>query len=315
MPVLAALARHGRLVLIAGLLAGILSPDLALMLRPAIAPMIVALLFLAVLRLGPQGLKEGMKGLNRAAMLAIAFQLVMPLCAAGIFSMFGVLAHPLASGTVLVLAGAPITGSPNITLMTGGDPAPALRQLVIGTVMLPLTVLPVFLVMPAFGSSLAVGRAALELLALILLAGGVAIALRKTGLVSGSARSYLAMDGLAALLLGLVVIGLMSAIGPALLADRPAFFAALAVAFALNISIQLITSRLVARANPKAAPAIGIGAGNRNSALFLSVLPLATADELLLFIGCFQIPMYLTPLLLAGWYRRQASRSVDPPHP
>ncbi len=299
-------------MLIAGLLAGILSPELALLLRPAIAPMIVLLLFLAVLRLGPDGLREGLKGLNRAAGLALAFQLAMPLFAAGIFWTFGVLSHPLASGTVLVLAGSPITGSPNITLMAGGDPAPALRQLVIGTAMLPLTVLPVFLVMPAFGSSLAVGRAALELLALIVLAGGAAVALRKSGIVSGSDRSVVVMDGLAALLLGLVVIGLMSAIGPALLADRPAFFAALAVVFALNMSIQLTSSWLVARKNPKAAPAIGIAAGNRNSALFLSVLPAATVDELLLFIGCFQIPMYLTPLLLAGWYRRQASRTTDP---
>jgi arsenite transporter len=108
------------------------------------------------------------------------------------------------------------------------------------------------------------------------------------------------------LLLGLVVIGLMSAIGPAILGERGAFFAALAVVFLLNMPIQLIASGIVARSNPPAAPAVGITAGNRNAALFLSVLPQATADELLLFIGCFQIPMYLTPFVLARWYRRLA---------
>lgn len=306
MPVLAFLARNGRLVLVAGLVAGFASPALTAALRPAIAPLIVGLLFLAVLRLGPEGLRAGMRGLHRAAGLALLLQLALPLAAAGLFSALGVLAHPLATGTVLVLAAAPITGGPNITLMAGGDPAPALRQLVIGTALLPLTVVPVFMVMPAFGSPQAVVRAALELLALIALAGGAAVALRRSGLVTASERSYLAMDGLAALLLGLVVIGLMSAVGPALAGDRPAFLAALAAAFALNIPIQLVASAIAARRQPSAAPALGVIAGNRNVGLFLSVLPAATIDELLLFIGCFQIPMYLTPLLLAGWFRRLA---------
>jgi ACR3 family arsenite transporter len=306
MALFAFLARNGRLLLVAGLVAGAVLPDLALALRPAIAPLIVTLLFLAVLRLGPGGLAAGIGGLHRAAGLAVLLQLVLPLGAAGIFALAGVLAHPLAMGVVLVLAAAPITGSPNITLMAGGDPAPALRQLVIGTALLPLTVVPVFLVMPAFGSPVAVARAALELLALISAAGGVALALRHFRVVSGSARSFLVMDGVAALLLGLVVIGLMSAIGPAILGERGSFFAALAVVFLLNMPIQLIASSIVARSNPSAAPAVGITAGNRNAALFLSVLPQATADELLLFIGCFQIPMYLTPFVLARWYRRLA---------
>ncbi len=309
MPIFALLARHGRLLLVAGLVIGAVLPDLAVALRPGIAPMIVALLFLAVLRLGPDGIRAGLKGVHRAAGLALVLQVVLPLTAALVFWLTGVLGSTIAMGIVLVLAAAPITGSPNITLMAGGDPAPALRQLVIGTALLPLTVLPVFLVMPAFGSPLAVARAALELLVLITLAGGVAYALRRFGVVSGSERSVLAMDGLAALLLGLVVIGLMSAIGPAVIGERGAFFAALAAVFLLNFPIQLIASAIAARKDPAAAPAMGITAGNRNAALFLSVLPEATADELLLFIGCFQIPMYLTPFLLAGWYRRLARRA------
>lgn len=312
MPVFTFLARNGRMMLVVGLVAGILLPDLALALRPTIAPMIVTLLFIAVLRLGPDGIRSGMKGIHRAAGLALLFQIGLPLAAAAIFAALGVLAHPLATGAVLALAAAPITGSPNITLMAGGDPAPALRQLVVGTALLPLTVLPVFFVMPAFGSPLAVGRAALELLLLITVAGGVAVLLRRSNIVPGTRASFNVMDGLAALLLGLVVIGLMSAVGPALIGNSWAFIAALAAAFALNMPLQLVASKAAARFQPSAAPAIGIVAGNRNIALFLSVLPQATADELLLFIGCFQIPMYLTPFVLARWYKK-ISRSPGSP--
>lgn len=297
------LSRHGKLVLIAGLVAGAGLPDLAQALRPAIAPMIVSLLFLAVLRLGPEGLKAGMKGMHRAAGLALVLQLALPVSAALGFAALGWLAHPLAMGVILVLAAAPITGSPNITLMAGGDPAPALRQLVIGTALLPLTVIPVFWLMPAFGSPVAVARAALELLVLIALAGGAALALRHWRIVPGSQNAYDAMDGLAALLLGLVVIGLMSAIGPAILNDRRDLLLAMAAVFALNIPLQMVTSLAARRTDPPAAPALGVVAGNRNVALFLSVLPAQTAEELLLFIGCFQVPMYVTPFLLARWYR------------
>lgn len=309
MSVLAFLARNGRLLLVAGLIAGILLPGLAAVLRPLIAPMILGLLFLAVLRLGPEGLAAGLKGLHRAIGLTLVLQLVLPLAAAALFAAAGVLAHPLATGAVLALAAAPITGSPNLALMVGGNPAPALRQLVIGTALLPLTVLPVFVVMPAFGSPLAVGRAALQLLALIAVVGGAALALRHFKIVQRSEPAFVTMDALAALLMGLVVIGLMSAIGPALLDNPLALGAALMAAFALNVPLQLAASTMMARRDPDAAPAVGIVAGNRNLALFLSVLPPSTADDLLLFIGCFQIPMYLTPFLLAGWYRLKAKQA------
>lgn len=309
MAVLEWIARNGRLMLIAGLVAGIALPELARVLRPWIAPMIVALLFLAVLRLGPQGLVAGFRGIHRAIGLALFFQLALPLGAAGIFAATGVLAHPLAMGVVLVLAAAPITGSPNITAMTGGDPAPSLRQLVLGTAILPLTVVPVFLVMPAFGHALDVARAAGFLLFLIAIAGGIAILLRLTGLVRGTSGAIVAMDGIAALLLGLVVIGMMSAIGPAFTANPIGLGAALFVVFALNTVLQLVASAAAGKRNPAAAPAIGIAAGNRNVALFLSVLPAQTADQLLLFIGCYQIPMYLTPILFTRWYKRFTGKS------
>lgn len=297
------LSRHGKLVLIAGLVAGAGLPDLAQALRPFIAPMIVSLLFLAVLRLGPEGLRAGMSGMHRAAGLALVLQLALPVSAAIAFAALGILAHPLAMGVILVLAAAPITGSPNITLMAGGDPAPALRQLVVGTAMLPLTVIPVFWLMPAFGSPVAVARAALELLGLIALAGGAALALRHFRIVPGTQDAYDAMDGLAALLLGLVVIGLMSAIGPALVDDRWALAVTMLVVFALNVPLQMATSLAASCTDPRASPGFGVVAGNRNIALFLSVLPAQTADQLLLFIGCFQVPMYVTPFLLAHWYR------------
>lgn len=304
MPVASLLARHARLVLVAGLVIGILAPGLAELLRPAVGPTVILLLFIAVLRMGPQGVSAGLRGLPGAIGRTLVFQLALPVAVAALFAAAGALAHPIAMGCVLALAAPPITGSANITLMVGGEPGAALRQLVVGTVLLPLTIVPVFLIVPAFGSPQAVMRSAVELLALIALAGAAALALRHFRLVRGTPGALLVMDAAAAFLLGAVVVGLMSAIGPAVL-DRLSIFAAtLGAAFIVGFAPQLVASLLASRSDPGAATAIGITAGNRNMALFLSVLPAATVDDVLLFVGCFQIPMYLTPFILARWYGR-----------
>lgn len=298
------LARNARIVLVAGLVVGILAPRLAELLRPAVGPTVVLLLFIAILRMGPQGVSAGLRGLPHAVGRTLVLQLALPTALAGLLATAGVLSHPIAMGSVLALAAPPITGSANITLMVGGNPSPALRQLVVGTLLLPLTIVPVFLMVPAFGSPQAVMRSALELLALIALAGAAALALRHFRLVPGTPRALLVLDAVAAVLLGAVVVGLMSAIGPALL-ERPHIFAVtLGLAFIVGFTPQLAASALASRGDPDAATAIGITAGNRNMALFLSVLPAATVDDVLLFVGCFQIPMYLTPFLLARWYGR-----------
>ena len=48
---------------------------------------------------------------------------------------------------------------------------------------------------------------------------------------------------------------------------------------------------------------IGIVAGNRNIALFLIALPIMQSEQLLIFLGCYQIPMYLTPIIMRSVYR------------
>ena len=304
--VLSLCARHGRWLLVGGLVAGIALPALAEAMRPLIAPMVVFLLFLAVLRLGTEGVRAGLSGVRGAGLSVLGLQLVLPLGAVAVFGGLGWLGHPLALGVVLMLAAAPITGSPNLAILAGAAPAPALRQLVLGTALLPLTALPVFWFIPAFGSPGAVVWAVLKLLALIALAGGLALGLRAWGLVRGDARAHAAMDGLAALTLGVVVIALMSAVGPALTGGG-GFWSTLAVVMGANLALQIGVSRLARPASAVAAPAMGITAGNRNVALFLGVLPEPAVEMLLLFIGCYQIPMYLTPLLLTGYYRRLAA--------
>lgn len=302
---LAAAARHGRLVLVLGLAAGIALPGLAHAMRPWIGEMVAGLLFLAALRVGPRQAVGALGDLGVSAGLAMLFQLALPLAAILLFAMLGLTGAALATFFVLMLAAAPVTGSPNLAIMTGNDPAPALRQVVVGTALLPFTVLPVFWLTPAFGEAGAVLAAAGRLMLLIVLATGLAFLLRAVWLKHPSEKAVLSIDGLSAIAMAVVVVGLMSAVGPAIRGTPLTFAGVLALVCAVNFALQIVAAGVARLAGiERRAAAVGIVAGNRNVALFLTVLPQETVDPILLLIGCYQIPMYLTPAVLGRFYRR-----------
>lgn len=302
---LAAAARQGRLVLVLGLAVGIALPGLADAMRPWIGEMVAGLLFLAALRVGPRQAVGALGDLGASIGLAALFQVVLPLAAILLFAVLGMTGAALATFFVLMLAAAPVTGSPNLAIMTGNDPAPALRQIVVSTALLPLTVLPVFWLSPAFGEARAVLTAAGGLMALIVAATGIAFLLRALWLRNPSERTVQSIDGASAIAMAVVVIGLMSAVGPAIRETPFTFAGVLALVCAVNFLLQIVAATLARRARlARRAAAIGIVAGNRNVALFLTVLPQEIIDPILLFIGCYQIPMYLTPAVLGRFYRR-----------
>lgn len=301
---LALAARHARLVLILGLVAGAAFPGLAVAMRPWIGEMVAGLLFLAALRVGPRETIGALGDIGASLALAGVLQVGMPLAAIAIFAVFGLSGSAIATFFVLLFAAAPVTGSPHFAAMTGNDPAPALRQLVLGTALLPLTVVPVFWLTPAFGDPRHVLTAAGGLMLLIGLAAGVAFLIRATALSEPSADTIRSIDGVSAVAMAIVVIGLMSAVGPALRETPLDFLAILGLVCLVNFVIQAAVASIARLAGWHAwSAALGVVAANRNVALFLTVLPQQTVDPILLYIGCYQIPMYLTPAVMGRFYR------------
>ncbi len=305
MATLTAAARYGRLLLVAGLVAGITLPGLSVAMRDWLQELVALLMFVAALRIRPRQAFSALADLGSAGALTLIYQLALPLAAIGAFHAAGIAGTPMATALILMAAASPISGSPNLTILSGGNPAPALRLLVVATALLPLTVIPVFLLTPSLGSPAVVLAAAVRLLALIITATGGAFLLRHHFLPDPSPRTATAIDGLSAIAMAIVVIGLMSEAGPTLL-QRPGSFAVwLAIAFAANFGLQILARLLLARTALKGdMTAYSIIAGNRNIALFLVALPREITDPILLFIGCYQIPMYLTPLLMARFHAR-----------
>ncbi len=297
------LAGHARALLIAGLVAGVALPGLALAMKPWLPELVAGLLFIAALRIGPRQALGAVRDLPATLGFTLLHQLLMPVAAILLLAAGGWMHSPVAVALVLMLSASPISGGPNLTIMTGNDPAPALRLLILGTALLPLTVLAPLWLLPELGSADQVFAAAGRLLGVIAIATGAAFLVRGLLLPRPEPRTVQALDGASALGMAVIVIGLMSAVGAAITGEPLRFLYWLAVAGIANLGLQAVMA-LALRKTPmtRDRAAYAIVAGNRNIALFLIALPPETTDPLLLFIGCYQIPMYLTPILMRRLY-------------
>ena len=79
----------------------------------------------------------------------------------------------------------------------------------------------------------------------------------------------------------------------------------LVIAFAVNFGLQIAFYLLLrSRVSPDHAFAVSLIAGNRNVSLFLVGLAPAVVAPILVFVACYQIPMFLTPLVMRRLYRQ-----------
>jgi arsenite transporter len=302
---LQAIARQGRFVLIAGLLIGILVPALANALRPYIPQAAALMLFVSALRIGLRQAVGDVRQMRVSLVAILAYQIGIPLLLTVVFKLAG-LQGAIVSALILITSAPTISGGPSLVALTGHDPSPALRVLIGGTALLPLTILPVFALWPEFGSKEAVLFASLRLVFMIGGAAAASFAIRALFLKNPTPSSIAAIDGLAALTMALVVIGLMAGFGQTLLTQPGLIAVMLAVAFGLNFGLQVVVFGLfrLFGIEGNAEVAYAITSGNRNVMLFIAALPPSVTTPILLFVACYQIPMYLTPLLLARLYRR-----------
>ena len=283
----------------AGLLAGLTLPGLAAVLKPWLPHLVAFLLFLSAVRIGPARALGSLGEARETLSVALIYQLALPLLALGIVFALGLSTFTMALVLILVLAAPPVTGSPNFTALMGHDPAPPMRVLILGTALFPLTVLPVLWALPGLGDASAVLTAALRLIAVIGLAVALGFAANRFVRPEDSLDRLRAVDGASAITLGVVVVGLMSALGPALKTEPQTVVIWLAFAITLNFGLQVLAWKATGVAG------YAIQAGNRNIALFLVALPPEVTDPILIFIGCYQIPMYMTPIVMGRLYFRK----------
>jgi len=288
---------------VTSLMVGLVSGTLASLIKPHINILIAALLFNACLRVGPKQVLGAMHDLKVSLFFVLLLQVLIPIVLA-VAAMVAGFSGPLVFALVLLTAAPSLSGSPHLVILMGFEPSAALRQLVVGTALLPLTIIPILLLMPEFGNLYEIAQASLKLLLVIAVAAAIAFTIRLTIFKEPDKVAIEQIDGASTILLAVVVVGLMAAIGEEFQINPANVFITLGVAIVANFGLQIVTALTLVRSRySDFTVPIGIISGNRNIALFLTALPLATTEPLLLFIACYQIPMYLTPIVMRPFYQ------------
>ncbi|MCK8464474.1 hypothetical protein MUY35_11490 [Aliiroseovarius sp. S1339] len=299
------IARYGRFVLVGGLGAGLVLPGVALALRPWLSELVLLLLFLTAFRVGLPAALEGLNQTRNTLGVVLAYQLALPLLCIAVFAGFGLAQSPVAIALTLMLSAPSVTASPNMAVLLGHSPEPGFRLLILGTLILPLTIIPIFWVSPALGSLPEAIHAALRLGLSICATIALAFILRAVLRPDMHRSEIHALDGLTSLALAVIVVGLMSAVAPALLTAPRTLAKWLVVALVANLGIQTLAYLGLRRiGDARTAAPMALVAGNRNVALFLVASTATQTDEFLLFLGCYQFPMYLTPILMRRLFGR-----------
>ena len=298
------ISENGRLALVAGLVAGLLLPGVAHAMQPWLPQMVAALLTITALRIGHRAVIGAVSDLQRGVASVLVLQLLLPLVLLGGCWLAGIAGSPVALAMVLATSAPAIAGAANLALLLRQDAGRMMQIFVLGTALFPLTVLPLLILMPQLGDPATIAMTTLRLLGVITLATGLGFVLRATVFPNPDAGQIKALDGLSVFAFSAIVVGLMAALNPALRSEPGSVLLWAVLAFAVSYGAQ-ITAHVMLRRSPLAADAgpLAIGAGNRNIAIFLVALPEQLLAPLMVFIGCWQLPMYLTPVLLRWLYR------------
>ncbi|AEI92068.1 hypothetical protein [Roseobacter litoralis] len=300
------ISENGRLTLIAGLIAGLTLPGLAAALQPWLPQMVAALLTITALRIGHRAASGALGDLRWGIASVLVLQFLLPLCLFALCWSIGIAGTPVALAVMLATAAPAISGAPNLALMLGQNAGRMMQILVLGTALFPITVLPLLWLTPQFGDPQLVLRAALSLLGVIIAATCLGFGLRAVVFPAPTKGQIKALDGLSVLAFSAIVVGLMAALNPALRNNVQDVAIWAILAFSISYGAQIIVYLFLRRSRLKdVAGPLAIGAGNRNIALFLVALPEQVMAPLMVFIGCWQLPMYLTPMLLRWLYKAE----------
>ncbi|MBW8267888.1 hypothetical protein [Caldovatus aquaticus] len=296
-------AWRGSVLLALSVALGLALPPLAAAARALVTPVVVTLLTLVLLRVDFGRLGALLRRPLLIAALLAWMMLAAPVLAHGLVRLAG-LDGPLGAGVVVVAAGCAITSAPAFARLVGLDAEIALVLVVLSTLLVPFTAPPLALGLLGLDLAIPVGALMLRLALVVGLPLLASLALRRLAGPERLARWGAAVDGAAVLTVCVFGVAVMDGVQARLLADPLWVAGGLALAFVANFGLNLATALAFAPAGRHLALSAGLVAGNRNSALYLAVLPATTEPGIALFLALFQVPLFLNPFLLRPVYAR-----------
>lgn len=289
-------------------------PPLAALFRDFVTPTVAGLMTLVLLRVD---LAQVLGYLRRPALvgaLTAWLLLVMPVIAYGIATACG-MDGPLGAALVISATGCAATSSPAFARLVGLDGEISLVVALVTTLLVPFTAPPITLGLMGIELPISLAGLMARLGLVVGLPLLISIAIRRMVAEPTLRRFGPAVDGAVVWLVVLYGFGVMDGMLARLLAEPAWVMGGLALAFAGNLGMNLLTAIAFLPAGRRLALAGGLLAGNRNMALYLAVLPTATDERILLFFALAQFPLFLSPFLLRPVYARLRPDQAAQPTP
>ena len=303
---LEALGQRGTAILAAGIVVGLILPDLAAFMRPALAPAVFGLLALAMTRVRMTEIRKHAAQRARLGLSLLWIGVLMPVLVGIVVVAVGVeqLGIGLALGIILLSSAPPIFSSPAISYLLGLDGALALAIMLITTTLTPI-IAPLAVEL-FIGPDLPLSPLVLFRNLAILVGGSYALAFVARRML-GEQRINSAQglfDGMNVILMVIFAIALMDGISAQFLANPLRFLMFVAIVSGLVAVMMAISTVVFWRTGAQFATSVGYLTGFRNMALAVGALGSAVPPDTWTIFAVNQFPIYLGPALLTPVCRR-----------
>ncbi len=300
---LAFLGGHATWVLFAGVFIGLALPGLASVARPLLAPAVVTILCVTLLRIDWRQMREYTRRPLLASGLTLWLMVISPIVT-WLILMLLPLPQSLETAIVLMAAAPPILASAAIALLLGLDGALAIVAGLVATMLTPITLPPLALALLGLELDIGVLEFMARLAIIIGLAFGAALVTRRLLGPARIAELATPLDGIMVIVLLLFAVAIMDGV-TATLIERPGTVALwFAASFVANPALQIFGIAAFAWLGRRGALTAGLITGNCNMGLLLAALPPGTDFDVVLYFAIAQMPMYMLPAIILPLYRR-----------
>jgi BASS family bile acid:Na+ symporter len=294
-------ARFAMPISSAGILAGLIMPDLAAILRPVMEVFVVLLMTLAYSRLDWSGIRTISGKPLLTAMILLWVLAAVP----GLPSV-------LLTAIILNAIAPPITSSVPFCQLLGLDAALALRVTLIATLLMPVTVPASILLLLGVTIDLDPGEFALRAAVFIGLPLALSWMIRRSPRLTARLNRGTEVDGITAFILMIIAIGIMDGVTARISAEPAEALAILAAAFGVSILFHGLSGLVFWRLGERTAISIALTSGSRNLVLMLVIIGDAMGPAFGLYVALGQVPIYLMPAIIQTIWRSRGGRTVPP---
>lgn len=280
---------------------GVLFPSLASLFKPLLFATIFLMFVFVIFQVQ---LDEAIAALtrDRSAWIVITWQLlVLPLCAA-------VLLKPLLDGqwyvfTVVTLCASAITATTALSKIFNLNDAMALSVCIVGAVLMPLPLYVILNFVAGLPTQIELSIYIERILIFIALPFVIVWVMRKLLHASHQQRLLTRTPTIVLVLLMIFGLSVMDGVRD-MMSDNPHMLAGLiALAFSISLLTQVLTYVVLKFLGVRNAKTACLLSAYRNMGMVAAIAGPSMGENFLIFVGVWQLPMYILPLALQRFYQ------------